>query len=427
MDDGDSQFDPSSFDISQIFSMMFGQSHGPVNWDGARAAANQLSLHDPDDGTPRPDPPVDESRAEYVAAIVRAAQSNVAAVTGLSEAVAVPVQSVTRLGWTSVTLDGLRPVLEALATRIASTFGSASMQQPDLDDEMLQSLGVEDPEMVAQMLSSVMAMMLPQLFGSLAGSLAGHLAHHALGQYDLPLPIAAATQLAFVISNMEQFASDWEVPFDELTFALAARESVHSAQRSVPWVRERLVRLCTEYVAGFEMRVEAFEEQLPDDFDIDQFGEDGDVNPMEMIAKMQSGELQPFNIDPAQLLRGMQTEAQQPILAELQRFSALLGAHADVVVAAITPQPTANNQRIGEALKRHRVERGSAASFVDLMLGLQLERSHYEAGAAFCAGVVDRAGIEGLNRLWEREAHMPTASEFTAPGLWLARLELDLD
>ena len=142
---------------------------------------------------------------------------------------------------------------------------------------------------------------------------------------------------------------------------------------------------------------------------------------------MQSGEIQPFAIDPSQLLSGMQSEAQQPVLAELQRFSALLGAHADVVVSTINPQPTANIQRIDEALKRHRVERGSATSFVELMLGLQLDRSHYEAGAAFCAGVVDRSGIEGLNRLWEREAHMPTASEFEAPGLWLARLELDLE
>ena len=424
MDDGDSQFDPSSFDISQVFSMIFGQSHGPVNWDGARATANELSLHDPDDGTARPDPPVDQARADYLEAIVRAAQTNVAAVTGLTEAAAVPVHCVTRLGWTTVTLDGLRPVLEALATRIAATFGSTPLQTPDFSDDT----AIEDPEIMAQMMSSVMTMMLPQLFGSLAGSLAGHLAHHALGQYDLPLPIAAPPQLAFVISNMEQFASDWEVPFDELTFALAARESVHSAQRSVPWVRERLVRLCSEYVAGFEMRVEAFEQQIPLDFDMDQFAnDDGDIDPMAMLAKMQSGEIQPFAIDPAQLLSGMQSESQQPVLAELQRFSALLGAHADVVVSTINPRPTANIQRIDEALKRHRVERGSATSFVELMLGLQLDRSHYEAGAAFCAGVVDRSGIEGLNRLWEREAHMPTASEFEAPGLWLARLELDLE
>ena len=83
--------------------------------------------------------------------------------------------------------------------------------------------------------------------------------------------------------------------------------------------------------------------------------------------------------------------------------------------------------RIQEALQRHRVERGAAADFVDLMLGLQLGRAEYEQGQAFCTGVIERAGIDGLNRIWEREAHLPTAAEFEAPGLWLARLELDLD
>jgi len=38
--------------------------------------------------------------------------------------------------------------------------------------------------------------------------------------------------------------------------------------------------------------------------------------------------------------------------------------------------------------------------------------------------VVERAGIEGLNRLWEEQSMLPTASELDAPGLWLARIDL---
>jgi uncharacterized protein (DUF2342 family) len=32
--------------------------------------------------------------------------------------------------------------------------------------------------------------------------------------------------------------------------------------------------------------------------------------------------------------------------------------------------------------------------------------------------------MEGLNRLWEGDAMLPTAAELDAPGLWLARIEL---
>ena len=48
----------------------------------------------------------------------------------------------------------------------------------------------------------------------------------------------------------------------------------------------------------------------------------------------------------------------------------------------------------------------------------------YARGAAFCAGVIERAGLDGLNRLWTDEAMVPTPSELEAPGLWLARIDL---
>jgi uncharacterized protein (DUF2342 family) len=58
------------------------------------------------------------------------------------------------------------------------------------------------------------------------------------------------------------------------------------------------------------------------------------------------------------------------------------------------------------------------------LLGLELDRDHYEQGVAFCSGVVERAGVDGLNRLWEGPHMVPTAAELAAPGLWLARIEL---
>jgi uncharacterized protein (DUF2342 family) len=39
-------------------------------------------------------------------------------------------------------------------------------------------------------------------------------------------------------------------------------------------------------------------------------------------------------------------------------------------------------------------------------------------------GVVERAGVDGLNRLWERAEMEPTPNELVAPGLWLARIDL---
>lgn len=41
--------------------------------------------------------------------------------------------------------------------------------------------------------------------------------------------------------------------------------------------------------------------------------------------------------------------------------------------------------------------------------------------------MVERAGIEGLDRLWADEADLPTPAELDAPGLWLARLGVDFE
>ena len=75
-------------------------------------------------------------------------------------------------------------------------------------------------------------------------------------------------------------------------------------------------------------------------------------------------------------------------------------------------------------MQRHRIERGEAGQFIESLLGLDLGRDDYARGASFCAGVIERAGLDGLNRLWTDESMVPTPAELEAPGLWLARIDL---
>ncbi len=98
--------------------------------------------------------------------------------------------------------------------------------------------------------------------------------------------------------------------------------------------------------------------------------------------------------------------------------------YADHVMGRIGHRLIPTFDQIHEAIQRHRVERGEAERFIEGLLGLKLERAHYERGAAFVDGVVERADLEGLNRLWDRPAMLPTPNELDAPGLWLARIDL---
>ena len=253
-----------------------------------------------------------------------------------------------------------------------------------------------------------MQSLLPLLLGVWSGSMIGQLAHHALGQYDLPLPLHGAPTQRFIVRNVEAFAEEWSLPMDELRYALALREVVHGAQRSVPWVRDELERLATDYVDAYEVQPDAIQEQL------------GDINftdPSSMASLTQLG-------DPNALLGAMRSERQTPLLEALQRFVSVLEGYTDIVVETLGERMITSHGRIDEALRRHRLDRGEATAFVDRLLGLELDRGHYDAGIAFSRGVVERGGIEQLNRLWTGSEMMPTRAELEAPGLWLARIDL---
>ena len=79
---------------------------------------------------------------------------------------------------------------------------------------------------------------------------------------------------------------------------------------------------------------------------------------------------------------------------------------------------------VTEALRRRRVEADASDRFVERILGLELDAEQYDRGTAFADGVVERAGAEGLRRLFDDPSHLPTPNEVDAPGLWLARIDL---
>ena len=96
--------------------------------------------------------------------------------TGITETLSVSARCVDRKTWAELTLDGLAPVFESLATAL-----NAANQPPEPTD---------DPNQGAEaFVGMLMQAIVPVILGTWAGSMIGQLAHHALGQYDLPLPM----------------------------------------------------------------------------------------------------------------------------------------------------------------------------------------------------------------------------------------------
>ena len=405
--------DFSNVDMSELFRIL--QAPGPVNWE----IATQIAMAVATEGDPGgPVAPSDETQLQELA---RAAQTHVVAETGLAATFAAPVAAMGRREWAELHLNALRPVLEALATTLARAFSPEAMQ--GLLDEGLLEEGLLDlasptdtPDGVPrpEELAAMMPMMAPLLLGVQSGSMIGYLARHALGRYDLPLPTADAPSLAFVVPNLDEFEEAWSLERADLRFYVAIHEVVHAATRSVSWVRERLLALATEYVSAYELDPTVLDSRLGDGV-------------FENLDPSDPSSIQALAEHPEELLGALRSDRQRVLLERARVFHAVLEGYADTVLERVGRNLLPSFDRIHEAMARHRIERGEAERFVEGLLGLATDRDDYERGAAFCSGVVERAGLDGLNRLWENPAMEPTSNELVAPGLWLARIELDLD
>lgn len=393
------------------------QSEGPVNWEVARQVAAWVAL---EGGAERP---VEPGAHEAFDELVRAAQTHVVSETGLTASFRAPLRTMGPKAWAELHLEALRPVLEALATNLGQVMREAGPagpaagepapgepapgeQGPPGETPAAGPFGALFGGAGGDPFAGLLGMLAPLLLGLQSGSMIGYLAQHALGRYDLPLPTSDEPSLCFVVPNIDAFEEAWSLPRADLRFYLAIHEVVHAAERSVPWVQQRLVALATEYVSGYELDTSAIEEQF------------GAIDPSDPASLSGIAE------DPEALLGALGSPRQTEVLTRLQAFTSVLEGYADTVLERVGGRLVTSFAQIHEAMQRHRLERGEAARFVEGLLGLKLEREHYERGAAFCAGVVERAGIEGLNRLWEREEMLPTPAELDAPGLWLARIEL---
>ena len=368
------------------------QAQGPLSWDAGRQFALQVATGGVVEANPDP---LERIRLEQLS---RVAELRVADATGLPMSAtgsAVTVIPVTRGEWARRTLDAYRPYLEHLASSL-----SASTEE---NDDELSS----DP--TSQLLGGIFTMIGPMILGMQSGAMVGHLASRSLGQYDLPLPRPPSDQLMVVSPNIEAFGQEWSLPPDDLRLWICLSELTTHAVVNLPHVRSRLVALVEEYVSSFRVEPGALDESL------------GAIDPTD------PGALQRALSDPAALLGAIQSPQQRAMLPRLEALVDVIVGYVDHVMDTVGTTLLGSYAMLTEALHRRRVEAGSADRFVEHLFGLELGRAQYERGTAFVDGVVSRAGPEALPRLWRSERELPTPAEVDAPGLWLARIDLDVD
>lgn len=381
---GQNPFEGIFGDLARILGQ---QSSGDVNWDVARQVAMMLASEGkPEDNVE----PGDRIRIEN---LVRIAELHVAEVTGF-DVNSTEVKAVNRTGWTASAFQAWKPVLDALASSLARSAGEPTETEPDPSNPMAAFAGMEQ-------------MMRPMLLGMQIGGMVGQLSQRSLTQYDVPIP-RQSTSIELLSTNVNAFAEDWSLPIDEVVLFLCVEEVTRSLIFNRPSIRERFLQLMLEYANGFEPADAALEEQ---------FGNMDFSNPEDLPAMLSN---------PQALLGALQSDGQRRTLVYLDALMAAFVGYVDHVTKVVSQRLIPSAGSLGEAVKRRRVEESAGHRLAEQLLGLELSQATFDRGDAFVAGVIERAGEDGLRKLWESADNLPTPAEIDAPGLWLARIDFPL-
>jgi putative hydrolase len=391
---------PFFADLAKMLSQQ-----GPVSWDAARQLAASIATGG--ESEPNVDP-LDRIQLEQLA---RVADLHVGSTTGLSTSHTgrVEIAPVTRTEWINRSLDVYRPLIESIA---------ASLGADEADSDDLPSGGgvpmTPDPDadpdaQLDAWLGGMMHVLAPMMLGMTAGSMLGHLAARSFGQYDLPVPRPGNDEIVVVVRNLDEFGTEWSLERDELRLWVCLHEITHHAVLGIPHVQARLQNLLADLAGGFEPDTRGLEDRL------------GDIDPSDPQGL---SSLQSMFGDPEALLGAIRSPSQLARLPELEALTAVIVGYVDWVMDTIGGRLMGSYGQITEALRRRRVEEAPSDRFVGQLLGLDLRQEHYDRGTAFIDGVVERAGIDALDRLWKSERELPTPNEVDAPGLWLARIDI---
>jgi putative hydrolase len=375
-------------------------SSAPDQWEMTRSFGVGVAT----DNAPEPNvDPVDRIRLEELS---RVAELHVAQATGLpvtADGRRVTCVPVGRGDWTARALDAWRPLLSAMTPAAPPPGAFTAGPDPASDPDPSGGFG----ELIGKWAAAVG----PMFFGMQVGSVVGHLSQRALGQYVLAIPWSTGDEVVVVTANVRGFAEDWSIPEEEALLWVCARELASHTVLSRPSVRARLEELLAALAASAAATQQGLAERL-----------EGLGDPSGTGMDLES--LQGMFGDPEALLGDLLTPESRRTSDQLTALAVVVDAYADHIADRVGRSLVGSHTLLAEAWYRRRIERGKGEEAAGALFGLDLEQHQVDRGRSFVAGVVERAGEEGLERLWTSARNLPTPAEVDAPGLWLERISL---
>ena len=314
------------------------------------------------------------------AALVDEANAHLRSYTRLEPATPIPAPEVVdRAGWADVNLDSLAKMLEPVAERMSGRLAVAGPLAGALRTVTGATLAAE------------------------SGLVMGYMSQRVLGQYDVSLLEAEATpRLLFVGPNLAKAVRELDVDRESFLRWIVLHELTHVFQFvGVSWLRDHLSELMRAYMKTVEVRIES--------------GAAGGLpswpDPQRIVEAFREGGLVAL----------VQTREQRGLMERIQPAMSVIEGYSEHVMDALGEKVLPAYDGLRAAMERRRRSRSAPEKILQRLLGLDLKMRQYEEGKVFCDAVAERAGIEGLNRVWESPQALPTPAELRDPDAWLAR------
>lgn len=247
--------------------------------------------------------------------------------------------------------------------------------------------------------------------GSQLGAVLAFLSSKVLGQYD---PFAALAEgskapsggrLLLVAPNIVAVERELNVAPEDFRLWVCLHEQTHRVQfAAAPWLRHHMLSEI-DNLSGHLL---------------------GNVDSLMERASAAARSLKDRSITPGRgaILDLLQNPEEKASLSHLTAVMSLLEGHANVVMDAVDASIVPSVRTIRQRFTDRGKDRGVIEKFIRSLLGLDAKMRQYSDGAKFVRAVVDVAGMEGFNRVWESADNLPTEPEIHDPKLWVDRMGL---
>jgi len=241
------------------------------------------------------------------------------------------------------------------------------------------------------------------------GILLGYLARRVLGQYDLALlgrePIAESGKLYFVQPNIRNIEATLHLPSDQFRLWLALHETTHAFEfEGHPWVRDHMNSMIDEYF-GF----------LTQDVEFLKRG-------MSSLRAIWERSRNPEDRATGSWIELVMTPEQRQLFARMQATMAVIEGYSNYIMNAVGRRLMRDYALIAQRFEHRQIMRSPSEQLFARLTGLETKLEQYRLGEQFINDVVDLAGRETVERIWEGPEMLPTLAELRAPREWLNRI-----